>query len=200
MLGDSPASHAAAGGNRRSGRGHQYDRVVHARAVTREQVEEQSQTVETVAPAGFVEGGEEVGAIELRISLGIIERFSDGLYSSPQKAFEELVANSYDAGAQHVYIQLPASPTGSDTVVVVDDGESMDYKGLEELWHLGRSPKRAGGPGGGERIIRGRRPIGKFGIGKLATYVLARQLTYVCRQGDKYLAVHDGFRAGPGHP
>ena len=88
-----------------------------------------------------------------------------------------------------MWIQLPVSPTEKDTIVVIDDGESMDYTGLEELWFLGRSPKRTGGPDGGERIVRGRRPIGKFGIGKLATYVLVRQLTYICRQGDEYLAV-----------
>jgi hypothetical protein len=156
-------------------------------------LEEQQENVETIGPAGFVERGAEVGAIELRISLGIIERFSEGLYSSPQKAFEELVANSYDAGAERVWIQLPASPVESDSIVVIDDGESMDYEDLQELWHLGRSPKRTGGPDGGERVVRGRRPIGKFGIGKLATYVLARQLTYVCRQGDQHLAVTMDF-------
>ena len=29
-----------------------------------------------------------------------------------------------------------------------------------------------------------RRPIGKFGVGKLATYLLAHELTYVCKAAD----------------
>lgn len=53
-----------------------------------------------VAPAGFVIGGTPSGEIEVRISYGMIDRFSEGLYSSPNKSFEELVSNSYDAGAE----------------------------------------------------------------------------------------------------
>ena len=38
--------------------------------------------------------------IDVRISYRIIELFSEGLYSSPNKAVEELVSNSWDAGAE----------------------------------------------------------------------------------------------------
>ena len=38
--------------------------------------------------------------IEVRLSYRIVELFSEGLYTSPNKAVEELVANSFDAGAQ----------------------------------------------------------------------------------------------------
>ena len=38
--------------------------------------------------------------IEVRLSYRIVELFSEGLYTSPSKAVEELVANSFDAGAQ----------------------------------------------------------------------------------------------------
>jgi hypothetical protein len=152
----------------------------------------QAQTKEPkrVDPASFVEGGSEVDQIQVRISYGIIQRFSEGLYSSPNKAFEELVSNSYDAGAKRVWIELPSNLTAEGaTVLVLDDGESMDLPGLRELWEIGKSPKRTGGPQGGERVIDGRDPIGKFGIGKLATYVLANELTYICRQEQGYLAV-----------
>lgn len=141
-------------------------------------------------PAAFVGGGTDVQEVEVMISYGIIQRFSEGLYSSPNKAFEELVSNSYDAGATQVWIEMPADLTADDaTVVVLDNGESMDLEGLKELWRIGESTKRSGGPDGGERVVSGRDPIGKFGIGKLATYVLADELTYVCRRGDEYRAV-----------
>lgn len=153
-------------------------------------VQAKTKEPERVQPAEFVEGGTEIEQIQVRISYGIIQRFSEGLYSSPNKAFEELVSNSYDAGAHRVWIEMPADLTKEcATVLVLDDGQSMDFQGLQELWQIGTSPKRTGGPGGGERIVDGRDPIGKFGIGKLATYVLAEELTYICRRDQGYLAV-----------
>ena len=67
---------------------------------------------------------------------------------------------------------------------VVDDGESMDIEGFKELWRLGESNKRDP-----EIESKKRPPIGKFGIGKLATYVLANELTHICKRGRKYFAI-----------
>jgi Histidine kinase-, DNA gyrase B-, and HSP90-like ATPase len=140
----------------------------------------------TVPPADFVTGGKALEQVEVKISYGIIDRFSEGLYSSPNKAFEELVSNSYDAGASRVWVRVPQPLDDPDaTLAVVDDGVSMDLQGLQELWEIGVSPKR----NGSERRERDRPPIGKFGIGKLATYVLAKKLTYLCFRDDTYLAV-----------
>jgi len=50
----------------------------------------------SVDPAEFVAGGEDAGTVDVRISYGIIDRFSEGLYSSPNKAFEELISNWRD--------------------------------------------------------------------------------------------------------
>src|SRR5207249_1157109 len=133
-----------------------------------------------VEPASFVTGGAPGGAIEVRISYGIIDRFSEGLYSSPNKAFEELVSNSYDAGASRVWVRVPEDlHAAAAYLAVLDDGVSMDLDGIRELWQVGVSPKR---PSDGTEVVHaGRPPIGKFGIGKLATYVLAEKLTYLCK-------------------
>lgn len=48
--------------------------------------------------------GKKIDEIEVRISYKIIELFSAGLYSSPNKAFEELICNSYDAFADTVSV------------------------------------------------------------------------------------------------
>lgn len=61
-----------------------------------------------VAPAGFVAGGSRATDINVDISYRIIDRFSEGLYSSPNKAFEELVSNSFDAGARRVWSRSAA--------------------------------------------------------------------------------------------
>ncbi|MCW1094564.1 ATP-binding protein [Streptomyces sp. RS2] len=140
----------------------------------------------TISPAPFVAASQGTrDLVPVRISLAIIERFSDGLYSSPNKAFEELVSNSYDAGAETVWVYMPgdlSSPHAS--ILVIDDGESMDVQGLQDLWRIGKSRKREDESNG-----KRREPIGKFGIGKLATYVLAQELTYIVLKDGTYRAV-----------
>ena len=133
--------------------------------------------------------GQKVGTIPVQLSYQIIKHFSAGLYTSPNKAIEELVANSYDAWARNVHVIIPENLSTPDaTIWVIDDGESMDVAGFEDLWRIGETNKRAPG-----RQSKKRPPIGKFGIGKLATYVLARELTYMCKKGGKYRAVTMDF-------
>jgi Histidine kinase-, DNA gyrase B-, and HSP90-like ATPase len=143
---------------------------------------------------GFYTIGKEESDIEVRISYRIIQLFSEGLYSSPHKAIEELVSNSFDAGANNVHVILPPDLTSDDaTIAVIDDGEGMDDKGLRQHWLIGQTNKRqlAQPP-------KGRKQIGKFGIGKLATYVLAKRLTHISKAGSKYYSTTMDFSKIPG--
>lgn len=136
-------------------------------------------------PSPLTDAGQVVDHVPVTLSYQIIKHFSEELYSSPYKALEELVANSYDAFATHVNVVVPDDLASKEAIIwVVDDGDAMDLAGFEELWRIGISSRRDAGKESQERP-----PIGKFGIGKLATYVLARELTHVCRHGGKYLAV-----------
>lgn len=143
--------------------------------------------------------GEEIGTLPVFISYNIIELFSGHLYSSPAKAIEELVVNAYDAFAETCHVIIPDNWDAADARVIVwDDGDSMDLEGLKELWLIAsthkRDPQR-------ERDAekRGRLPIGKFGIGKLASYVVGRRISHVCKRGKKILAVTMDFsRVIPG--
>ena len=58
----------------------------------------------------FTTIGNPVGDIDVRLSYKIVQLFSEGLYASPNKAIEELVANSFDAGAQRVAASLTKEP------------------------------------------------------------------------------------------
>jgi hypothetical protein len=59
----------------------------------------------------------------------------------------------------------------------------MDSDGLKQFWKIGSSTKRI-------NQSDTRLPIGRFGIGKLATYVLTQKLTLVCKSAvGKYFAV-----------
>jgi len=128
--------------------------------------------------------GTKVDEVPVELNYHIIEILSAGLYSSPNKAFEELVSNSYDAGATKVATFVPFDKSTTNAVLwVCDNGTSMNSAGLKELWQIGKSSKRE------NEDKFDRLQIGKFGIGKLATYVLARQLTFVCKVENEYRAV-----------
>jgi hypothetical protein len=134
----------------------------------------------------FEIAGKPKSTIDVRISNRIVELFSEGLYSSPNKAIEELVSNSFDAGASNVQVLLDPDLGAEDaTITVIDDGVGMDEDGLRQHWIIGVSSKRKKG----SNSPLGRKPIGKFGIGKLATYVLANKLTHVTKVKGKFFAV-----------
>lgn len=122
--------------------------------------------------------------IPVRVSLDIIRLFSEGLYQSPHKAIEELVTNGFDAGATRAHVMLPRPADDDDGLLdslwVIDDGTGMDGSGFEALWRVADSDKYDAGE------VNGRLPIGQFGIGKLAAYVLAWRLTHISKVGTTY--------------
>jgi hypothetical protein len=139
-----------------------------------------------MSDAPHIDLGKQTSTIQVRISYRIIELFSEGLYASPNKAVEELVSNAFDAGASNVHIVLSPDRTIDDAfIAVVDDGIAMGAQELNEHWFIGVSNKRKIAP---SKLPKGRKQIGKFGIGKLATFVLSRYLTHICRRGNKYFA------------
>ena len=138
----------------------------------------------------FASIGSETGKIDVRLSYRIVELFSEGLYTSPNKAIEELVANSFDAGALGVHVILSPNLHRQDaTIAVIDDGEGMNQQGLRQHWLIGVSNKRRR-----PVLPRGRQQIGKFGIGKLATYVLANRLTHISKRGTRYYSTSMDYR------
>ena len=141
----------------------------------------------------FASAGREVEQIPVSVNYDIIRLFSEGLYKSPHKAIEELVSNGYDAEAERVHVLLPEEPEGETGSLaplwVIDDGHGMDVDGFHQLWRVAESYKNyKNGPS-----PKGRAPIGQFGIGKLAAYVLAWKLTHVSRMDDKLLLTSMDF-------
>ena len=127
--------------------------------------------------------GKKIDDIDVTISSRIIELFSAGLYSSPNKAFEELICNSYDAFASKVSVYSPDDPTVSNAYIwVCDNGEGLDAGELKQLWKIGESLKRKDKDRDKKRL-----QIGQFGIGKLSTYILARKLTYISKKSERYI-------------
>lgn len=138
--------------------------------------------VATPPSTPFHEAGAVTDQIEVEISLQIIGLFSEGLYSSPSKAIEELVSNAFDADASNVDVVISHDLHASDaSIAVFDDGDGMDAGGLKIHWIVGDSVKRH------NRVTTsGRQTIGKFGIGKLAAYVLGQRLTHITLRDGVY--------------
>ena len=127
--------------------------------------------------------GTEIDKINVEISYKIIELFSAGLYSSPNKAFEELICNSYDAFATKVSVYISPDLSSEDAyIMVVDNGEGLSQEEFKGLWKIGESNKRKTPERDKKRL-----QIGQFGIGKLSTYILARKLTHISFKSGKYL-------------
>lgn len=114
------------------------------------------------------------GTVGVDISYDIIRQFSKQLYTNPRKAVEELVCNSYDAGATECFVRIPQ--VRGDPLLVLDNGTGMNLEGLQDLWHVAVSPKAQGS---GDRVANNRLQIGKFGVGKLAAFALGGRLTHV---------------------
>lgn len=126
----------------------------------------------------------------VELSNDLVRLLSEQLYQSPMKAIEELVVNAYDADADNCRIYIPFFDTQDHEIIAVfDDGIGMDYSGLKNLWQVGRSNKRD------ETIerLRKRKQIGKFGIGKLATYTIANSLTHISCSNGEILGVSVDF-------
>lgn len=129
--------------------------------------------------------------VQVSLTNELVTLLSDQLYQSPLKAIEELVVNAYDAEATdcRIFVPTPSAGVNLNIILVFDDGIGMDRQGLSDLWQIGRSNKR------NEEITlrRKRKQIGKFGIGKLATYTIANRLTYVTKTKDSILSVSIDF-------
>lgn len=119
---------------------------------------------------------EPIKEIEVTLSNDVARLLSKQLYRSPLKAVEELVVNSYDADAGICRLWVP-EPNVQDgaSLLVYDDGVGMNSAGLNDLWQIGHSGKRET-TSTTDRYKR--KQIGRFGIGKLATYAISNRLTY----------------------
>lgn len=132
--------------------------------------------------AGFFADADREHEFPIQISYDILRQVSSQLYTNPRRAIEELVCNSYDAAATECYVSTPKGP--EDVLQVLDDGISMDKDELENLWEVAGGEKKELAERGKERKIdtenvKGRRQIGRFGVGKLAAFALGNDLTHV---------------------
>jgi HSP90 family molecular chaperone len=101
--------------------------------------------------------------VGFKISSRLLDHIGLAMYSSLPKAISELVANSYDADAENVRINIPEDlPNGE--IEIKDNGSGMDEKFIENVYmNIGGMNRTQ------ERTPKyDRLKIGSKGIGKLA--------------------------------
>jgi Histidine kinase-, DNA gyrase B-, and HSP90-like ATPase len=143
---------------------------------------------------GIGSRGEAVDNVSVIMDYTIIEHFSNHLYKSPNKAIEELVINGYDAWATWVKVYLNGR-FGNKCVIIWDNGDSMNAEGLKGLWNVAKSPKKILP---NDRIVSSskgtqRKIIGKFGIGKVASYTLGKKIAHLCKTSEGFLLVQINY-------
>lgn len=102
-----------------------------------------------------------------------IEHLGIKMYSNMPNALAEIIANSYDADAENVRINLYQS-TEEKIIEIIDDGIGMTFEEInEEYLRIGRNRRE-----GGEIVTRRykRKVTGKKGLGKLALFGLGKKI------------------------
>lgn len=119
--------------------------------------------------------------LEMTISLNVLNHLGIGLYSNIPAVLSEVVANAWDADAEHVDIQID---TGEETITILDDGVGMTRPEINQKFlNVGYRKREEEGP---KTKVHKRHVMGRKGIGKLSVFSIARRVEVVSeRDGAK---------------
>ena len=113
----------------------------------------------------------------MRISLNVLNHMGLYLYSNTPAAIAEAIANSWDADATEVRIDLDPA---AKTITVRDNGVGMDLNDINDKFLYVGYMKRP--PNGHYRTPRQRKPMGRKGIGKLSLFSIANEISVYTRK------------------
>jgi len=108
----------------------------------------------------------------------IIDHLGINMYTNLHAVLAELIANSWDADAEHVDLTVPIGTiTKGFKIIVKDVGKGMYFDELNDLYlQVGRNRR------GNKDIVRspnGRRILGRKGIGKFAVFGVAKKVQVI---------------------
>ncbi len=117
---------------------------------------------------------------QLTISMNVLEHLGINLYSNVPAVLSEIVANAWDADASEVRVDWNQQ---KDRIVIQDDGIGMTPDDITTRFLTVGYRRRDGQPG---PTNRGRRPMGRKGIGKLSLFSIANTVSIkTAKQGIK---------------
>ena len=133
---------------------------------------------------------------KMTISRTTIDKLGVKLYDKASAAVSELIANSYDADAEHVTVKIPpnrwlATMREGELVdqgleiIVEDDGHGMTPDVINDFYlKIGNDP-RIDQRRGTKTLEKGRARIGRKGIGKLAPFGICKKIEVITAGGEK---------------
>ncbi len=111
--------------------------------------------------------------LEMSFMPNTIEHLGARLYSTMPPVIAELIANSYDADATEVHIELRDSGEAKE-IIVRDDGHGMSFDEINDNFlKIGRNRRD---DTQGSQSPNGRAVIGKKGLGKLSFFGIAHTI------------------------
>ncbi len=119
--------------------------------------------------------------VRVRLSSGIMDELMDKAYVSVYDPFRELIANSYDANAYKVRIEIE----DEHSLYVDDDGYGISD--FNSFLTKGMTEKRQARKGVSDS---GRALIGEKGLGFLSVFKIAREVDVYSRPGPETWKVH----------
>ena len=113
---------------------------------------------------------------ELKFDPKTIEHLGVKMYSTLPPALSELISNAYDADASSVVVTFFEKVGEPVSITVKDNGKGMTAEEIQNKFLvIGRN--RRSEEGDVPSVKYGRRPTGKKGLGKLALFGLAKEIT-----------------------
>lgn len=109
--------------------------------------------------------------LEMTFDPSTIEHLGIRMYSTLPPVIAELIANSHDADANNVEVKLFDEP--EKMIIISDDGTGMEFDEINNNFlRIGRNRREEGF----DTTPRGRKVIGKKGLGKLAFFGISEQI------------------------
>lgn len=112
---------------------------------------------------------------KMKISLNVIEHLGMNLYSNLSAVLSEIVANSWDADATEVRMNID----GTNKVEIIDNGFGMNQEDINEKFLYVGYKKR---DNGFTQTPKGRKVMGRKGIGKLSLFSIANKITIISKK------------------
>lgn len=117
----------------------------------------------------------------MSISLNVLNHLGLNLYSNTPSVLAEVIANAWDADARTVDVEFD---TTKKRIRITDDGEGMTLEDINGKYLYVGYQRRGDGR---THTKRGRKPMGRKGIGKLSLFSIANRFTVHSRARGKKL-------------
>lgn len=115
-------------------------------------------------------------SLVLKFEPKTIEHLGVKMYSTLPPALAELISNAYDADASEVFVEFHDQNGEPISIRVIDNGCGMSADDIQEKFlSIGRDRREKDGDEPSPKY--GRLPTGKKGLGKLALFGIAKEIT-----------------------